>query len=103
MEKRGKNDQWLQEFITKNPNAKEKFLHFAKRTQDINLLDKLYAMFNDISVYTNVINGLQRYKESQNPRKKEEELSKVERKFIELHWDPFLSQLVKNQINLMRN
>jgi len=42
-------------------------------------------MFNDISSYTNVINGLQRYKESNNQRKKEEELSKVERKFIDIH------------------
>ena len=48
-------------------------------------------MFNDISSYTNVINGLQRFKESQNPWKKEEELAKVERKFIDIHWDPFLS------------
>lgn len=30
LSKRGKNDEWLQKFLTQNPIAKEKFVNYAK-------------------------------------------------------------------------
>ena len=76
--KRGKNDGWLQKFLTEYPIAKEKFVNYAKRKSDFALLDRLYGMFSDITSYANVLHGISRYKLANNPRTKEDELSKVE-------------------------
>ena len=45
--KRGKNNEWLAEFLRKVPLAREKFFNYARRSEDFDLLDKLNSFLEE--------------------------------------------------------
>jgi len=104
LSKRGKNDGWLKDFFGKVPGSWEKFIYYAKRTSDMVLMEKIHDLVEDTTnlSFANVKLTMKWHNEATSVRSKEEELGKADWKLMNLHKDPFLSQLVKNQINLSR-
>jgi hypothetical protein len=72
--KNGKNNKWLSEFIHKVPGAKEKFICYAKRTDDVQLMDRLHEMIEEPISYAAVKMNLKRANLAISAKAKEDEL-----------------------------
>ena len=103
LEKHGQNEEWLKAFLDRMRFAHRKFITYAKREENLDLVKKLRDLMGEIYNFSEVKMMLRRENEisRQKPEEREVEMKSIEDTFKKIYNDSFKVSIIKCQKKLL--